>query len=250
MSLVKTEKEIQNMRESGKILSALMDALLALVKPGINLLELEALARKFTKDHGAESAFLGYEGYKHHLCLSVNDEVVHCPPRDYVFQNGDIVAIDAGVKYRGMYTDMARSRKVGSILSGAKKLLRVTQEALRKAEGIIRPGIYIGDIGHAVQSYVEAEGFSVVKDLVGHGIGTSLHEEPRIPNFGDPGKGIMLQAGMCLAIEPMVNMGSDAVLFEPDGWRIVTKDKSLSAHFEDTLVVRNYGCDILTQNTL
>ncbi len=245
---IKTPIEQDNLRASGRILASLVNTLVDMVAPGVTLLDLERKADEFIKASDATPAFKGYKGYKNILCTSINEEVVHCPPTDRVLQSGDIVSIDAGVIYKGMYSDCAVTVPVGKISEQADKLIRVTREALyQEAAKVIGPGCTIGDIGSAVQKYVEHAGFSVVRSLVGHGIGRQLHEEPSIPNYGTAGKGTRLQAGMAIAVEPMVNIGSPEVEFQSDGWRVVTVDGQLSAHFEHTFLITKSGCEIITQ---
>lgn len=245
---IKTEVEQNNLRESGRILASIVNALMDMVAPGVTLLDLERKADELILASPATAAFKGYKGYKNILCTSVNEEVVHCPPTDRVLESGDIVSIDAGVIYKGMYSDCAVTVPVGDVSDQAANLIRVTREALyQEAANIIAPGCTTGDIGAAVQAYVERAGFSVVRSLVGHGIGKQLHEEPSVPNFGSRGKGIRLQTGMAIAVEPMVNVGSPEVEFQSDGWRVVTTDGKLSAHFEHTFLITDTGCEIITQ---
>ena len=236
------------LRASGRVLASIVNALVSQVAPGVSLLELEAMAQRLTAEAGATPAFLGYNGYKNILCTSVNQEVVHCPPTKRRLQDGDIISIDAGVIYQGMYSDCAVTVPVGNVTDQAKRLIEVTRTALYEiAKAQVKPGNTIGDIGHAIQTYVEAAGFSVVRSLVGHGIGKELHEEPSVPNYGKPHTGPKLKPGMAIAIEPMVNIGGADVVFEADGWRVVTVDGQLSAHFEHTFLVTDQGCDVLTQ---
>lgn len=245
---INTPLEQENLRESGRILASVVNALVDMVAPGVTLLNLERKADELIKASAATPAFKGYKGYKNILCTSVNEEVVHCPPTDRVLKSGDIISIDAGVIYKGMYSDCAVTVPVGEISEQAAKLIRVTREALyQEAVKMIAPGRTIGDIGSAVQKHVEQAGFSVVRSLVGHGIGRQLHEEPSIPNYGTPGKGITLKTGMAIAVEPMVNVGTPEVEFQSDGWRVVTTDGLYSAHFEHTFLLTDTGCEIITQ---
>lgn len=247
MSLIKTSKEQEAIRASCQILASLLNYLIPLVQPGVHLLTLEEYAADFIKKAGAKPAFKGYKGYKNILCTSINEEVVHCPPTARQLQSGDILSIDAGVIYKGMYSDCAITLPVGEIADEAKKLIQVTRDSLYlEAVNVIKPGNTLGDIGHAVQSYVEAAGYSVVRSLVGHGVGSKLHEDPAIPNYGKPHTGLTLKAGMVIAVEPMVNVGTAEVIFQPDGWRVVTADGKLSAHFEHTILVTATGCEVLT----
>ena len=223
------------------------DVVAAAVRPGITTASLDALAEEFIRDHDAIPAFKGYNGYPASICVSVNEEVVHGIPGARVLKGGDIVSIDIGVVVDGFYGDMARTYPVGEISEEAKRLISVTETALKKGIAAAVVGNRISDIGHAVQSYVEAHGMSVVRDFVGHGIGRNMHEEPQIPNFGRPGYGPRLKPGMVLAIEPMVNVGGWEVIVLSDNWTVVTADRSLSAHFEDTVAVTEGGPLILTQ---
>ncbi|NLY29920.1 MAG: type I methionyl aminopeptidase, partial [Firmicutes bacterium] len=215
--------------------------------PGITTASLDALAEEFIRDHNAIPAFKGYNGYPASICVSVNEEVVHGIPGARVLKGGDIVSIDIGVVVDGFYGDMARTYPVGEISEEAKRLISVTETALKKGIAAAVVGNRISDIGHAVQSCVEAHGMSVVRDFVGHGIGRNMHEEPQIPNFGRPGYGPRLKPGMVLAIEPMVNVGGWEVVVLSDNWTVVTADRSLSAHFEDTVAVTEGGPLVLTQ---
>lgn len=235
------------MRVAGKKLARVLDKLKLVVQPNVRLLELEQLAEQLILAEQAQPAFKGYKGYPNVLCTSVNDEVVHCKPTRQRVKNGDIISIDIGLIYQGFYADSAITVPVGNISTEAQRLLTVTSTAVnQQAWAVIKPGNTIGDIGQAVQVYVEQAGFSVVRALVGHGIGRELHEDPAIPNFGQPHTGATLKPGMTLAIEPMVNIGKAAVVFKEDGWRVVTKDHSLSAHFEHTFLVTETGCEVLT----
>lgn len=248
MITIKTPAEQAALRQSGRILADVMNQLISMVRPGVRLLDLEEAAERLIVAAGAVPAFKGYKGYKNVLCTSVNNEVVHCPPSARLLENGDILSIDNGVVYQGMYSDCAVTVPVGHISDEAKHLIQVTRDALYvQALAVIKPGSTIGDIGHAVQTYIEAAGLGVVRSLVGHGIGHQLHEEPSIPNFGKAGRGPTLQPGMAIAVEPMVTIGSPEVDFLDDGWRVVTMDGSLSAHFEHTFLITETGCDVITQ---
>ncbi len=248
MIAIKTPSEQAAIRASGKILAQIMNQLVAMVAPGIKLLELEQTAERLIAAAGAQPAFKGYRGYNNILCTSVNEEVVHCPPTSRSLLSGDIISIDAGVIYQDMYSDCAVTVPVGIISAEAQRLLDVTSAALNKiAVQYLKPDCTIGDIGHAIQIYVEAAGFAVVRSLVGHGIGRALHEQPSIPNFGSAGKGVRLRPGMAIAIEPMVNLGTPEVIFEDDGWRVITADGQLSAHFEHTFLITATGHEVLTR---
>lgn len=248
MILIKTPAEQEAMRASGKILAQVLNAIVAMVAPGVTLLDLEHRAEELIAVAGAKPAFLDYHGYANILCTSVNEEVVHCPPTGRALVEGDIVSIDAGVIYNGLYSDCAVTVPVGQITPEAKRLIDVTRTALyEQAVPYVRPGCTTGDIGHAIQQYVEAAGFSIVRSLVGHGIGRQLHEEPSVANYGQPGKGVKLRPGMAIAIEPMVNQGTADVVFQDDGWRVVTADSLLSAHFEHTFLITATGYELLTR---
>lgn len=216
------------------------------IEPGVTTLELDQLAEKLIRNHDSLPAFKGYRNYPASICVSVNDEIVHGIPREKEFQTGDIVSLDLGVKLDGFYGDAAVTVPVGEIDSQSQDLLRVTEEALYKGIDKARSGNRLSDISHAIQTWVEKHGFSVVRDFVGHGIGKSLHEEPQIPNFGRPNFGPRLREGMVLALEPMVNMGSHEVKILNDGWTAVTADGSRSAHFEHSVAVTNDGPLILS----
>ena len=220
------------------------------IQPGITSKNLDTLAEDFIRARGFLPAFKGYMGYPATLCISVNDEVVHGIPGDRELVNGDIVSIDCGVVKDGYFGDSAWTFSVGQISKSAEDLLEVTENSLHK--GIVQAveGNHVSDIGHAIQQYVEAEGFSVVRELVGHGIGTQLHEDPQIPNFGSPGQGVELKAGMCLAIEPMINLGVKEIYTKSDGWTVCTRDGKPSAHFEHTIVITKNGAKILSDGSL
>lgn len=242
------------MREGGLILSRSLEAAAKAVKPGVKLTELDQAATKAMRRAGGEPSFLHYGG--HHddnpfpssLCASVNDEIVHGPAlRDVELNDGDIVGLDLGCKYKGMYTDMAMTVPVGEISDEAKKLIKVTREALYAALDVVKPGNEIADIGAAIEKYVAPTGFGIVRALVGHGVGHAVHEEPRVPNFIDPTlPKIKMVEGMCLAIEPMITVGDYQITTLEDGWTCATADGSLAAHFEVTVVVTANGFEILT----
>jgi methionyl aminopeptidase len=243
--VLKTPGEIQLMDEANRIVHRVLEAMAKAIVPGVTSRELDRLAEKIIRDAGGVPAFLNYRGYPATLCISVNDVIVHGIPKDVPLKDGDIVGIDCGVLYKGYYGDAARTFAVGAIAPEAQRLLEVTEEALRRAVAQVRPGGRLSDIGHAVQKYAESHGFSVVREFSGHGIGTSLHEEPQIPNYGAPGKGPKLKPGMVLAIEPMVNAGSQGVRMDADGWTARTEDGSLSAHFEYSVAVTPTGARVL-----
>jgi methionyl aminopeptidase len=245
--MIKTLREVEKMRRAGHIVRDVLQAVRAMVKPGVSTLDLERLAEKMIEEAGATPAFKGYHGFPCVLCTSLNEQVVHgIPSGKTVLRDGDILSVDCGVVIDGYYGDSAITIPVGKVSAETQRLLDVTRASLGKAIDAVRPGAMLGDVGAAVQEMVEAEGFSVVKEFVGHGIGTKMHEDPQIPNFGQRGRGVRLREGMVLAIEPMVNAGGDAVRVLKDGWTAVTEDGSLSAHFEHTVAVTRDGAVILT----
>jgi methionyl aminopeptidase len=242
----KSPAEIEKMRAANQLVAQVLEELAAMVGPGVSTADLDAAAESKVRAAGAEPAFKGYRGYPATLCASVNEQVVHGIPNRKQLKSGDIVSLDMGVKLNGYYGDSAVTVAVGTVSDEVKRLLRITRQALEAGIAQVKIGARISDIGHAIQAHVEAHGFSVVREFVGHGIGASLHEEPQIANFGEPGRGPRLAEGMTLAIEPMVNMGKPAVKVLADGWTAVTKDGSLSAHFEHTVAVTKDGPDVLT----
>lgn len=245
MMVLKTPGEIELMDEANRIVRQVLDEVGKAIAPGVTSRQLDRLAEKVIRGAGGVPAFLNYRGYPATLCISVNDVIVHGIPNDVSLREGDIVGIDCGVLYKGYYGDAARTFAVGAISEEAKRLLTVTEEALRRAVAQVRPGGRLSDIGYAVQRYAESNGYSVVREFSGHGIGTSLHEDPQIPNYGSPGKGPKLRPGMVLAIEPMVNAGSAGVRMDADGWTARTEDGSLSAHFEYSVAVTPQGARVL-----
>jgi len=247
--MLKSRQEIEKMRRSGQAVRQILDMLRSLVKPGVTTMDLEVAAARMIEEMGAVPAFKGYHGYPCVLCTSVNSEVVHgIPSRSRVLREGDIVSVDCGVLLDGYYGDSAVTFAVGErVQNKARKLLEVTEASLEKAIQEVKVGATLGDIGAAVQQHVEAVGFNVVRDFVGHGIGREMHEEPQIPNYGQRGRGTVLKAGMVLAIEPMVNTGAADVKVLEDGWTAVTVDGSLSAHFEHTVAVTEDGPQVLTR---
>jgi methionyl aminopeptidase len=246
MIILKRDEEIERMRESGAIVASALRLVAEKVAPGVTTEELDELIAAHIRSRGAEPSFKGYNGYPASICASINEEVVHGIPGKRVLKEGDIVGIDVGAYKNGFHGDSAATFPVGEIGDEARRLLEATRAALYKGIERARPGNCLGDISHAVQSEVEAHGFSVVRKLVGHGIGRNMHEDPQVPNYGSPGKGIRLREGMVLAIEPMVNAGGPDVRVLEDDWTVVTADRSLSAHFEHTVAVRKNGPDILT----
>jgi methionyl aminopeptidase len=246
---LKSAREIDLMAQGGKILGATVEHLRGSVKPGMSTGDLDAIAEEFIRSHdGAVPAFKGLYGFPGSICSSVNQEIVHgIPSKKRVLKEGDIVSLDVGVGYKGYFTDSATTVGVGTISSEAQRLLTVTQESLEAGIAAAKPGNHIGDIGHAVQKVVEAAGFSVVRDLVGHGIGVEFHEEPQVPNYGKPKRREKLVPGLTIAIEPMVNLGGPATRTLSDRWTIVTVDGSLSAHFEHTVAITDDGNRVLTR---
>jgi methionyl aminopeptidase len=237
------------MAEGGKILGATLKVLHEAVRPGVSTLELDAIGEAFIREHaGAAPAFKGLYGFPGSVCTSINEEIVHgIPSRKRVLKDGDIVSLDVGVGYKGFFTDAAVTVPVGEVDDETARLLRVTEEALKAGIDAAQAGSNVGDVGAAVQAVVERSGFTVVRDLVGHGVGASMHEEPQVPNFGKPRRGVRLNPGLTIAIEPMVNVGSHAVRTLPDEWTIVTADGSRSAHFEHTVAVTIDGPRVLTR---
>ncbi len=246
MIVLKSPAEIRQMRAAGRVVALTLEALGEAVRPGVTTAQLDRLAQELLDRHGAISAFKGYRGYPACICTSVGSVVVHGIPGPRVLEEGEIIGIDVGAIVDGYYGDAARTFPVGQVSALAQRLLQVTEEALYKGIARARPGNRLSDISHAIQAYVEAAGFSVVREFVGHGIGRQMHEEPQVPNLGPPGRGPRLKAGMTLAIEPMVNAGRPEVMLLDDQWTVVTRDGSLSAHFEHTVAITPDGPEILT----
>lgn len=246
MVYTRSREEIEKIRAAAQIVAMTLREVGRAVRPGVTTAELDQLAESFIRDHGGRPAFKGYRGFPASICPSLNEEVVHGLPGPRELREGDLVGVDVGVELQGFYGDAALTFPVGTVSDEAVKLLQVTRESLMLGIAQARAGNRVGDISHAVQSYVERNGFSVVKALVGHGIGREMHEEPAVPNFGPPGRGPRLMAGLVLAIEPMVNVGGHEVVTRSDGWTVATKDGSLSAHFEHTVAVGADGPEILS----
>ena len=246
MIVKKTPAEIDKMAAAGDILVRTMDLLAGKVRPGVTTAELDRAAEKFIRSQGATPAFKGYRGFPGSICASPNHMVVHGIPGRSKLKKGDVLSVDIGVVLDGWVADAARTFAVGEVSPVATKLLEVTEGSLLKAVEQCRPGNRLGDVSHAIQEHVEAAGFSIVRSLVGHGIGRSMHEEPQIPNYGPPGKGIPLEEGMVLAVEPMVTAGRHMVRMGDDGWAIYSQDGSLAAHFEFTIAVTAQGPRVLT----
>jgi methionyl aminopeptidase len=245
---LKTAEEIDAIARAGAILAALFDAIVPEIRPGVSTADLDLFGENFIMSHpGATPSFKGLYGFPASLCISINHEVVHgIPSTKRILQEGDIVSVDAGVSLNGWYADAARTYAVGDVDAVSEVLMRVTHEALQAGIAMAVAGNHLGDVGSAIQGVAETAGFTVVRDLVGHGIGRDPHEEPQVPNFGKPGKGLVLQPGLVLAIEPMVNAGTPAVRTLSDRWTVVTADKKRSAHFEHTVAVTEDGPKVLT----
>ncbi|MCK5580585.1 MAG: type I methionyl aminopeptidase [Candidatus Omnitrophica bacterium] len=244
---IKTKEDIKALREAGKILSSIVKELQCSLKTGITTSEIDSITEKLIADAKVRPAFKGYRGFPSCACVSVNEEVVHGIPSERVLCDGDIVSVDVGIIYNNYYSDMAVTVGIGDVLPKVKQLMSVTRDGLLRGIAKGMPGNHLSDISHAIQSFVEEKGFSVVRDFVGHGIGTALHEEPEIPNFGPPHRGPELKEGMVFAIEPMVNLGSWQIQIMEDGWTVKTLDRKPSAHFEHTVVITENGPEILTR---
>lgn len=247
MIVLKTGRELNIMKEACRISAGALQTAGNAVEPGVTTAEIDRLAEEYIRSQGGEPNFKNYEGFPATACISVNNEVIHgIPSKERKLKAGDIVSIDLGAKFRGYHGDNAATFACGDVSAEAKRLMDATRESLYEGINAARAGGRIGDIGHAVQSYIEARGFSVVRKFIGHGVGTNLHEAPEVPNFGQPGRGIRLTPGMTIAIEPMVNAGGPDVKILPDGWTVLTKDGSLSAHFEHTVAITSDGPKIMT----
>lgn len=247
MIQLKNSAQISLMREAGRITGEALLVARDHVRPGISTMELDTLIRNYIEKCGAKPSFLGYGGFPGSACISINDEVIHgIPSKKRILQEGDIVKIDVGAFYRGFHGDSARTIPVGNVSEDALRLMEVTRNSFFCGVAAVKIGNRIGDVGHAIQSCVEQDGFSVVKRYIGHGIGHELHESPDVPNFGTAGRGTRLCAGMAIAIEPMVNVGSEEVYELADGWTVKTRDKSLSAHYENTVALTSDGVIITT----
>ena len=246
MIRLKTQEEIEILRENALMVSKTLAHVGKLVEPGITTRELDAVAEKFIRSLGAEPGFLGYEGFPATLCLSVNEVVVHGFPSDYRLREGDILSVDCGTKYRGFYGDSAYTFPVGKVDEETRKLLDTTKASLYEGIAKAVAGGGIGDIGNAVQSYCESRGFSVVREMVGHGLGRNMHESPEVPNYGRQGHGVKLREGMVICIEPMINAGKKEVYLDDNGWGVITADHRKSAHFELTVAIRKGEPDVLS----
>ncbi|QUH19898.1 type I methionyl aminopeptidase [Alkaliphilus sp. B6464] len=247
MIYIKSRKEIELMREAGKIVAEAHELVREAIKPGITTKELDAIAEKHILKKGAIPAFKGYGGFPASICASVNHEVVHGVPGLKTLEDGDIISIDIGALYKGYYGDSAKTHAIGKISQRAQELIEVTRQSFYEGIKFAKLGYRLSDISYAIQAHVEDRGFSVVRNYVGHGIGTSMHEEPQIPNYGPPGKGPRLKEGMVLAIEPMINIGTYEVKVLSDGWTVVTLDGEYSAHYEHTVAITDGEPEILTK---
>ena len=246
MIRLKSDEEIEILRENAILVSKTLAEVGKAIAPGVKTIALDKLAETFIRDNGAIPGFVGYGGFPYTLCISVNDFVVHGFPSDYELKEGDIVSVDCGTIYKGFYGDSAYTFPVGEISAEAANLLKVTKESLYLGAEKAIAGNRLGDIGSTVQQYAEKHGFSVVREMVGHGIGKNMHESPEVPNYGKRGQGLQLREGMVIAIEPMINMGNRGIVFERDGWTIRTIDRKPSAHFEHTIAIQKGDADILS----
>ena len=246
MIIGKSKREIEKMRAAGRLVAQVREELRRMVRPGVTTLELDRAAEKMIRDAGALPTFKGYHGFPFSICASVNEQVVHGFPSDYVLEEGDIFSLDCGVTLAGYVGDTATTVPVGRVSESRQKLIRVAEECLERAIRQCWPGKYLGDVGWAVQSHAEAHGYTVVRDYVGHGIGRKMHEDPQIPNYGKPGTGVRIRAGYVFAIEPMINMGTHRTKTLSDGWTVVTLDGQPSAHVEHTVAVTEEGPEVLT----
>ncbi|MDP2641065.1 MAG: type I methionyl aminopeptidase [Candidatus Yanofskybacteria bacterium] len=248
MISLKTKEELRSMAEGGRMLSEVMKELKKNVAPGIREKELDALAGKLIKEKGAQIAFQGYHGFPGNICVSVNEQVVHGVPTERTLKEGDIVSLDIGLIWKGLYLDMARTFPVGKVDPEASRLVRVAKTALRLGVKKAKPGNTIGDLGNTIQRYVEGQGYGIVRELCGHGIGRDLHEDPQIPNYGQRKTGEKLKEGMVICIEPMITAGAYHLKLEKDGQTYSTRDEKLSAHFEDTIAITASGPKVLTRD--
>jgi len=247
MITIKTAEEIEIMAEAGKILATVLKEVEKMVKPGITTIELDRAAEALIVSYGAKPAFKGYDNFPYSLCASINEDIVHGFPSERILKEGDVVGLDLGVLYKGYNSDMAITVAIGNVSFEAKRLIMVTKKALKRGIKKVRPGNTVGDIGNTIQRYIEDQGLGVIRDLCGHGIGKKVHEDPRIPNFGERHKGEVLKEGMVICLEPMVSMGDWHLKGSKDGYGYATKDGSLSAHFEHTIAVTKNGARILTE---
>lgn len=244
---LKTEEEVELLRENNLLVSATLAEVARHIAPGVSTLALDKIAEEFIRSHGALPGFLGYNGFPNTLCVSLNEQVVHgIPSSKVILKDGDILSVDCGTFMKGFYGDSAYTFAVGEVAPKVLELLRVTKEALYKGVAQAKVGNRVGDISNAVQEHAEGYGFSVVREMVGHGLGRAMHESPEVPNYGARGRGPLLKKGMVLCIEPMINMGGRAIVFEKDGWTVRTRDRQPSAHFEFAVAIGVEGADVLT----
>jgi methionyl aminopeptidase len=247
MIKIKTEEEIKIMAEAGKLLAKVIKEVAGMVEPGISTKELDRAAEGLILSFKAKPSFKNYNGFPASLCTSINEELVHCIPSEKQLKKGDIISLDGGLYYKGYHADMAVTIPVGEVNDEAQRLIRTTKKALKRGIAKVRPGITFGDLGNAIQRYIEGQGYGVVRDLCGHGIGESLHEDPEVANYGKRNRGEKIREGMVFCIEPMVTVGDYNIKKAKDGYGIQTKDGSLCAHFEHTIAVTKSGCKILTE---
>ena len=246
MIVIKSERELSAMRQACKITAAARALAGEMVRPGVSTKQIDRAVHDFIVAQGAKPSFLGYHGYPASVCISVNDTVIHGIPGGYTLKDGDIVSIDVGAYYQGFHGDCAATYPCGTVSAEAMRLIEVTKQSFFEGLAVMRPGHRVSDISHAIQTYVESNGFSIVRSFVGHGVGAQLHEEPEVPNFGNPGRGPRLLKGMTLAVEPMVNAGVYDVHILKDGWTVKTNDGKLSAHYENTVLITDGEPEILT----
>ena len=247
MIFLKTDEEIELLRISNQIVAKTLAEMAKLIAPGVSTSQLDKIAEEFIRDHGAVPGFLGYGGFPKSICTSVNEQVVHGIPSDSAYlEDGDIISVDCGVYFNGFHGDSAYTFCVGDVKPEIVDLLRTTKESLYKGIEQAQEGRRLGDLGYAIQSYCEERGYSVVREMIGHGVGRKLHEAPEVPNFGRKGNGILLKSGMTIAIEPMINLGTRHLVFEKDGWTTRTVDRKVSAHFEHSVAIRRGQADILS----
>jgi methionyl aminopeptidase len=244
--IIKSDEEIAIMRQAGRIVAEVLEILVGEIRPGRIVKDFDTIVSEEFRRRGVIPTFLGYLGYPAHVCVSINDEVVHGIPGERVLQEGDIVSIDLGATYEGFVADSALTVGVGTISGQAQQLVDVTYQSLREGIGKVRPGARLGEVSHAIQTYAESQGFAVVREYVGHGVGRKMHEEPQVPNFGPPDRGPVMRKGMVLALEPMLNVGTWRTKKHDDQWTVSTLDGSLSAHFEHTVAITDQGPEVLT----
>jgi len=246
MITIKDEAGFAKMRTASRTVAEVLVALREAAVPGVSMIELDGIAARIIRRRGCTASFLGYHGYPATICTSPNNVIVHGIPDGYRLRDGDVLSVDVGAVYQGYHGDAARTFAIGEVPDQVAKLIRVTEESMMAGIGQVKVGARIGDIGAAVQQVAEGAGFSVVREYVGHGIGEQMHEEPQIPNYGEPGRGMKLKKGMAICIEPMVNMGDWRTELQDDGWTVTTADGSLSAHFENTIAITKHGVEVLT----